>query len=119
MIWKGHPPLPGLVFITDPFWPSHPLLRHLVFATVIPQTTSREQGVIEVTELAWLLMSEDGAAIEASGLLRSPDETGLQRDCTLRRRFPIVEAGEDGTIRLVYLTSVEQSGKSSSGSSSP
>ncbi len=111
VIWKGHPPLPGLVFITDPFWPNHPLLRHFLFATVIPQTNHREQGVIEVTELAWLLMSEDGAAIEASGLLRAPTKLG-SAGCTLRKRFPIVEAGEDGTIRLVYLTSVSQSGKS-------
>jgi hypothetical protein len=47
-------------------------------------------------------MSDDGAVIEASGLLNVPakDASG---DRAMLRRFPNAEVGRDGTIRLVHL----------------
>jgi hypothetical protein len=105
--WKGPPPLPGSVFITDPFWPSHLSLRRFVFAIAIPQVQEPKRAFTETTELVWLLMSDDGAMVEASGVLDVPTKKASE-DCTVRKRFPIVELGRDGTIRLVYLSRVRQ-----------
>lgn len=106
VIWKSSPPLEGSVFITDPFWPTHPRLRHLVFATLIPQSREEIREVTEATELLWFIMSDDGAVIEASGLLDLP-KNKPSGDRSTRKRFPNVELGQDGTIRLVYLWRVQ------------
>jgi hypothetical protein len=74
VIWKGPPPLGRPVYITDPVWPGHPHLRHLVLATMTPQLGAEQPYVTQTTELSWLMMSEDGAGIEASGLLAFPKD---------------------------------------------
>jgi len=104
--WKSPPPLAASVFITNPVWPSHPRLRHLIFATVTPIPGNSEPKGTDLTKLLWLQMRENGAVIEASGLLDVP--TGkASEDLTVLKRFPNVELGRDGTIRLVYLSSIQ------------
>jgi len=105
--WKGSPPLGASVFITVPVWPSHPRLRHLVFATVIPMLRNRQRMVTEPTKLLWLQMRDDGAVIEASGLLDVPKKKASE-DLTVLKRFPNVELGRDGTIRLVFLSRIQR-----------
>jgi hypothetical protein len=104
--WKGSPPLGASVFITDPVWPGHARLRHLVFATVIPMLRNSERMVSEPTKLLWLQMRDDGAVIEAAGLLDVPTKKA-SGDLTVLNRFPNVELGRDGTIRLVYLSRIQ------------
>jgi len=105
--WQAPLPCGRPVFITDPVWPSHPLLRHLVFATVFPPLGESDLPDTDVTELLWMLMSDDGAVIEASGLLNLPTKY-VPGSRTLVRRFPNVELGRDGTIRLAYLERVRE-----------
>ena len=105
--WEGPPPIGESVFITDPVWPRHPRLRHLVFATAIPQFRKPQQAVTQATEIVWLLMSDEGAEVKASGLLGIPTEEA-SGDCVISRRFPNLEQGQDGTIRLAYLSTGRQ-----------
>jgi len=106
VIWKAPPPLGRAVFITDPVWPSHPRLHHIVFAKLVPQLRELSEEFIEATELLWLIMSDDGAVVEASGLLNLP-KNNPSGDRKTRKWFPNVELGRDGTIRLVYLWRVQ------------
>ncbi len=106
VIWKPSPPLGRSFFIIDPVWPNYPGLRHLVFATLIPQSRESKRAVIEPTELSWFLINDEGAVVEASGLLDLAKNTH-HGDRLTRRRFPNVSLGQDGTIRLVYLWRVQ------------
>lgn len=100
--WKGSPPLGAPIYISDPVWPGHPRLQHFVFATAIPQLPNPERMDTELTKLLWLQMSDDGAVIEASGLLAVPTKKASW-DLKGLKQFPNIEVGQDGTIRLVYL----------------
>jgi len=104
--WQDSPPCGSKVFITDPVWPSHPLFRHLAFATFLAQLNESNGADAEVTDLLWLLMSDEGDVVKASGLLAIPT-TNAPGDRMMFRRFPNVEVGRDGTIRLAYLERVQ------------
>ena len=98
--WKGQAFLRRTAFIADPVWPGNTRLHNLVFATAIPQDRPSNRMA---TGLWWLQMNDDGKEIEAAGSLEAPArETSAQN--TGMKRFPNVEVGRDGTIRLIYLT---------------
>ncbi len=103
--WHCSPPHGGRVYIVDPVWPSHSLLRHLVFATIISQHRKSDRGYTGLPELLWLLMSDDGDVVKAAGLLDVPTKN-TPGEHIVYRRFPNVELGRDGTIRIAYLERV-------------
>ncbi len=106
VVWQGSPPCVGPTYIADPVWPSHPLFRHLVFATIVGRHRESDRASTCVTELMWLLMSADGDVVKAAGLLDIPTKNA-PGDRMILRQFPNVELGRDGTIRLAYLERVQ------------
>jgi len=105
--WEGSPPHGSPVYIADPVWPSHSLLRHLVFATIITPHRKSDRAYAGVTELLWLLMSDGGDVVKAAGLLDVPTKN-TPGNHMVYRRFPNVELGRDGTIRIAYLERVRE-----------
>jgi hypothetical protein len=57
---------------------------------------------MEHTGLGWFRISDDGSVIEASGSLDLP-RNKMTKNCSTRSRFPNVELGWDGIVRLIYL----------------
>jgi hypothetical protein len=101
--WACPQPGEGTVFIFDPTWPSHPRLRHLLFATLSYKKRSGDKHFNSPLQPWWLQLSRDGTEIEAAGPL---GPAGADRPDRLQSaaRFPTVAVDQHGAIRLFYLS---------------
>ena len=105
--WRCRAPGEGTVFLADPYWPSHPRLRHLLFVVLSFKRGPEDRSLNGPPRPWWLEMSRDGTEIEAAGPLCTPESSGPESIEPGHRapslRFPIA-VDRNGMIELVYLS---------------
>ena len=102
LVWNCPAPSSGTSYLTDPTWPAHPRLRHLVLATLICPPRQGDSKPGKGTRLWWLRMNPDDLTIDASGPLF--DEADGIAASERIQRFPTVAVDRSGEIHLAYLT---------------
>jgi hypothetical protein len=102
VLWASRALAASPPYITDPSWPDHPRLRHLLVGSVIPRSDLDHRAASDLTELCWFEIDPEGSAITAAGILLDPNN-GRRSRPTVVARFPVLCASAGGITRLVYL----------------
>ncbi len=99
LVWDCPPPGEDGVYLTDPYWPSEPGMRNIIFVGVrIAPATSLARRVPGPTRIWWLRLSEDGASIIEAGQLVGENVDGLD----VTERCPILGQLPAGRPVLAY-----------------